>query len=149
MKLISRTENDVHIESLPPIVDEMKVIRKIDMRIIPIQSLLYLMFFLDRGSIGNANIEGLSTDLKLTGAQCNMCRTVFCRRDIPFRTAMFFSAASVAGAFSGLLAFAIAKIDGVGALERWRWIFILEGIATVVVVILSFWLVVDFPDTRL
>lgn len=44
---------------------------------------------------------------------------------------MFFSAASVAGAFSGLLAFGIAKLDGVGGLEGWRWIFILEGLATV------------------
>ncbi len=44
---------------------------------------------------------------------------------------MFFSAASIAGAFSGLLAFAIAKLDGLGGLEGWRWIFILEGIATV------------------
>jgi hypothetical protein len=30
---------------------------------------------------------------------------------------MFFSAASIAGAFSGLLAFGIAKMDGVGGLE--------------------------------
>jgi len=44
---------------------------------------------------------------------------------------MFFSAASIAGAFSGLLAFAIAKLDGLGGLEGWRWIFILEGLATV------------------
>lgn len=44
---------------------------------------------------------------------------------------MFFSAASIAGAFSGLLAYAIAKLDGLGGLEGWRWIFILEGLATV------------------
>lgn len=44
---------------------------------------------------------------------------------------MFFSAASVAGAFSGLLAYAIAKLDGLGGLAGWRWIFILEGLATV------------------
>jgi MFS family permease len=40
---------------------------------------------------------------------------------------IFFSAASMAGAFSGLLAYAISKMDGVGGLEGWRWIFILEG----------------------
>lgn len=44
---------------------------------------------------------------------------------------MFFSAASIAGAFSGLLAYAIAKLDGLGGLAGWRWIFILEGLATV------------------
>lgn len=45
----------------------------------------------------------------------------YCRHEIQFRQAMFFSAASVAGAFSGLLAFGISKMDGVGNLEGWRW----------------------------
>ena len=60
---------------------------------------------------------------------------------------MFFSAASVAGAFSGLLAFAISKMHGVGGLEGWRWIFILEGLATVVVAVLAFFTLYDFPET--
>lgn len=60
---------------------------------------------------------------------------------------MFFSAASVAGAFSGLLAFGISKMDGVGNLEGWRWIFILEGIATVIVAFASYGLLHDFPET--
>lgn len=32
---------------------------------------------------------------------------------------------------SGLLATAIIKMEGVGGLAGWRWIFILEGIATI------------------
>jgi MFS family permease len=60
---------------------------------------------------------------------------------------MFFSAASVAGAFSGLLAFGIAKMEGVGGLEGWRWIFILEGIVTVLVAIMAFFTLYDFPET--
>lgn len=71
----------------------------------------------------------------------------YCRNEIQFRQALFFSAASIAGAFSGLLAFAIAKMDGVGGLEGWRWIFILEGIATVVVAVAAFFLLFDFPQT--
>lgn len=71
----------------------------------------------------------------------------YCRHEIQLRQAMFFSAASVAGAFSGLLAFGIAKMDGVGGLEGWRWIFILEGIVTVVVASASFFLLYDFPET--
>jgi hypothetical protein len=35
--------------------------------------------------------------------------------------------------FTGLLASAIIKMDGVAGLSGWRWIFILEGIATVVI----------------
>lgn len=71
----------------------------------------------------------------------------YCRHEIQFRQALFFSAASIAGAFSGLLAFAISKMDGTAGLEGWRWIFILEGIATVVVAFAAFFLIHDFPDT--
>jgi hypothetical protein len=35
----------------------------------------YLLSFLDRGNIGNAKIEGLAEDLKLTGAEYNWCLT--------------------------------------------------------------------------
>lgn len=51
--------------------------RKMDFRIIPLLTVLYLLSFLDRGNIGNANIEGLSVDLNLTGAQYNWCLTAF------------------------------------------------------------------------
>lgn len=71
----------------------------------------------------------------------------YCRHEIQFRQALFFSAASVAGAFSGLLAFAISKMNGTAGLEGWRWIFILEGIATVLVAFCAFFLIHDFPDT--
>ena len=37
----------------------------------------------------------------------------------------------------GLLATAIIKMDGVGGLAGWRWIFILEGIATVLIALIS------------
>jgi len=40
----------------------------------------------------------------------------YARHEAQFRQALFFSAASVAGAFSGLLAFGIAHMDGVGNL---------------------------------
>jgi hypothetical protein len=53
----------------------------------------------------------------------------------------------MAGAFSGLLAYAIVKMDGVGGLAGWRWIFILEGLLTVLVALLAFFLVQDFPET--
>lgn len=203
-----------------PDIDEKKLLLKMDLHILPTLALLYLLSFLDRGNIGNANIEGLSEDLNLVGNQYSLCLTIFfityCVFEVPanailkvlrpsiwlpsimiawgivmtlmgivqgftglfiarlflgvteaglfpgvayyltqwyrrgemqFRQAMFFSAASIAGAFSGLLAFGIAKMDGVGNLEGWRWIFILEGIVTVIVAIASFFLLYDYPDT--
>ncbi|KAJ3577113.1 hypothetical protein NPX13_g3452 [Xylaria arbuscula] len=201
-------------------LDEKKILRKMDIRLIPMLALLYLLSFLDRGNIGNAKIEGLQEDLNMSDDQYNLCLTVFffayaafevpsnlllkrlrpsrwlpsimvawgsvltlmgivrnfqgllsarlflgvaeaglypgcayyltmwyCRKELQLRQAMFFSAASIAGAFSGLLAFAIAKLDGLGGLEGWRWIFILEGLATVVVAVAAFFLLYDFPET--
>lgn len=63
------------VGSLPDFshVDEKKILRKMDLRLIPIMSLLYLLAFLDRGNIGNARIEGLEADLRLTGSQYNWC----------------------------------------------------------------------------
>jgi len=42
---------------------------------------------------------------------------------------------------------AISKMDGVGGKPGWAWIFILEGLATVVAGFLSFWIIQDFPDS--
>jgi hypothetical protein len=52
-------------------VDENAVLRKMDIRLIPMLSMLYLLAFLDRGNIGNAKIEGLVDDLHMTGPQYN------------------------------------------------------------------------------
>lgn len=67
------------------------------------------------------------------------------RSEFGIRAAIFFSAAALAGSFGGLLAAAIEKLDGKGNLAGWRWIFILEGLLTVVVAVASFWMVHDFP----
>jgi energy-converting hydrogenase Eha subunit G len=44
--------------------------------------------------------------------------------------AIFFSAATAAGAFGGLLARGIVEMRGIGGLSGWQWIFILEGLLT-------------------
>lgn len=77
----------------------------------------------------------------------NIIPARYCRYEIQVRQALFFSAASVAGAFSGLLAYGISFMDGVGGLEGWRWIFILEGLLTVVVAFLAFFTLYDYPQT--
>lgn len=71
----------------------------------------------------------------------------YCTDELAFRQGLFFSAASVAGAFSGLLAYAISKMDGVGGYAGWRWIFILEGLVTVLAAVGAFFALYDFPDT--
>ncbi|KAF2400034.1 MFS general substrate transporter [Trichodelitschia bisporula] len=55
------SEVDHHLEA--------KLIRKLDIRIIPLTMLLYLFSFLDRVNIGNARLYGLEKDLGLKGNQ--------------------------------------------------------------------------------
>jgi MFS family permease len=71
----------------------------------------------------------------------------YCVDEMAIRQGLFFSAASMAGAFSGLLAYAIAKMDGVGGYQGWRWIFILEGLLTIVVAVGAYFVLYDFPET--
>jgi MFS family permease len=200
-------------------VDEKKLMRKIDLALIPWLSLLYLLSFLDRTSIGNAKLYHMEEDLGMSDNQYLISLTIFffsyaifevpsnvflkrlrpsiwlsglmffwgimmtvqglvhnyggllgmrwmlgvfeaglfpgvnyylsCwykRKEFGIRAALFFSAASVSGAFGGLLAAAIAKMEGVGGKPAWAWIFILEGLATIVAGVASFWIIQDFPD---
>ncbi|KAL2427972.1 putative transporter [Exophiala dermatitidis] len=197
-----------------------RILRKVDYRLLPMLTLLYVLAFLDRGNIGNAKVAGMNKDLKLTGTQYNLALTVFffpyaifevpsnivlklmrpswwicilmvswgtvmtlqgivqnyhgliitrtllglaesgffpaatyllttwyCRFEVQTRLSIFFSAASMAGAFSGLLAFAIEKMDGIGGLGGWRWIFILEGIFTTLIGLTLHWTLPDSPAT--
>ncbi|KAM3087060.1 hypothetical protein ACMFMF_000992 [Clarireedia jacksonii] len=69
------------------------------------------------------------------------------RDEFGVRAAIFFSAAAFSGSFGGLLAAAIANLDGLGGRPGWAWIFIIEGVITVGFGLLSFFFVHDFPDT--
>ncbi|KAF8216659.1 MFS general substrate transporter [Mycena galopus ATCC 62051] len=201
-------------------VDEAKLVRKLDLALIPWLSLLYLLSFLDRTSIGNAKLYNMEADLHMTDTQYLIALTVFffsyaifevpsnvflkrlrpsiwlsllmllwgimmtvqglvhnfggllgmrwmlgtfeaglfpgvnyylsCwykRSEFGIRAAIFFSAATVSGAFGGLLAAAISNMEGIGGKPAWAWIFILEGLATVLAGAVSFWIIQDFPDT--
>ncbi|TID27674.1 high-affinity nicotinic acid transporter [Venturia nashicola] len=197
-----------------------RLLRKIDLYLIPLLSLLYLLSFLDRSNIGNAKLAGLPSSLKLKGLQFNNALAIFfpfyvlaevpsnlmmkltrpsiwiptimvvwglvCtmmglvknyrglmaarvflglaegglfpgvtfyitmwyrRHECGRRMAIFFSAATAAGAFGGLLAYGIGFMNNVAGLRSWQWIFILEGIATFVVGCAAYFLLHDYPDT--
>ncbi|PKS10373.1 hypothetical protein jhhlp_002124 [Lomentospora prolificans] len=196
-----------------------KLVRKLDLHLLPWLCILYLLAFLDRANIGNAKIAGLTHDLGLSVSQFNATLTIFyisysvfepltnvllkrlrpsvfipilmvvwgavmtsmgfvknwsglmaarwflglaeaglfpgisfylsCwyrRSEIGFRTSIFFSSAAISGSFGGLLAAAIENMEGIGDLPGWAWIFILEGLLTVIFGVASFWTVYDFPD---
>ncbi|KIL65769.1 hypothetical protein M378DRAFT_161779 [Amanita muscaria Koide BX008] len=189
---------------------EKTILRKLDLHILPIVTLIYLASFLDRTNIGNARIAGLEKDLNLHGTQfdtalavffityilCEIPSNVFLRKfrahrwlgflvaawgitttlmglirtftdlvavrlllglcegglvpgvvlylssmykrhELQRRIGLFFAASSFSGAFGGLLASAIIQMNGVGNIAGWRWFFILEGIATVILSIVT------------
>ncbi|GLB41450.1 putative major facilitator superfamily protein [Lyophyllum shimeji] len=186
---------------------------KMDVRLMPVLTIIYLLSFLDRTNVGNARVAGLQKDLHLTNTQYSIALTVtlvpyllseipvnlllktvgpdrviptmltlwgvvttlqglvhnyqgllacrfflglfeggiypgivlylssfYPRHRLQLRIATFFSAASLSGAFGGLLAFGIMKMDKVGGRPGWAWLFILEGLFSVLFGILSFFL---------
>jgi len=197
-----------------------RVLRKVDMRLVPLLSLLYLVAFIDRSNIGNAKIAGMTDELKMSGMQYNTAVTLFfvpytllevpsniilkmmrpshwmailmfCwglvmtlmgltssyggllagrfflgvtesgffpaatflltlwyrRFELQRRMAVFYVAASLAGAFSGLLAYGIEKLDGRSGLAGWQWIFLLEGLIPVALSLFIWKILPDSPET--
>ncbi|KIW37713.1 uncharacterized protein PV06_10344 [Exophiala oligosperma] len=82
----------------------------------------------------------------------------YARRHQSFRIGIFFSGATLAGAFGGVLAYGLKYIPfpswqhfgdipqkAVPQPGGWRWIFIIEGLITFLCAIPGWWLLVDFP----
>ncbi|VTT82059.1 unnamed protein product [Fusarium fujikuroi] len=215
--------------------EEKKLVRKIDMFLLPNIWLMYLLSYMDRTNIGNAKIAGMADDLKLTSSQYSIILVVFfgkvlarhsrtnqltlsvgyvifeppsnmilvrtrpslylpaimiiwgvltCimsvvqsyhhliilrvfvgvmesgfapgillifsswykRTEQSKRFAVFMSAAILSGAFGGLLAGAITGgLEGAHGIRGWRWLFIVEGVATIGWAIIAAFLLLDFP----
>ena len=59
-------------------------------------------------------------------------------REQALRISYLFVSAALSGSFGGLFAYALLKMDGVAGLEGWRWLFIIEGCASVLVAIIAY-----------
>ncbi|RVX67115.1 hypothetical protein B0A52_08358 [Exophiala mesophila] len=199
---------------------EKKLLRKLDIRIMPLIMGLYLFSFLDRVNIGNARVYGMEQSLGLTGSQFQLsvsiffvtyvlfeipsnmiikkitpskwlafitfswgiistltgmtqnlggliaCRilmgifeaglfpglslyltTFYTRQELGLRYSWLFTCNGLAGALGGLIAYAIGHMEDVGGLEAWRWIFILEGLPTIILGAITWFALADFPQT--
>lgn len=74
-------------------------------------------------------------------------QTTFYRRgELARRLAIFYAASNIANAFSGLLAFGVFQIKN-PSLLRWRYLFIIEGAATVCFSGFAFFYLPDNPQT--
>ncbi|CAK7233124.1 hypothetical protein SBRCBS47491_008501 [Sporothrix bragantina] len=74
--------------------------------------------------------------------------TWYTRYELGKRNAMFYLLGCVAAAFAGLMAAGIMQMAGIQGLNGWQWIFIIEGLISFVVAMISYWLLVDFPDSK-
>ncbi|WRT65182.1 uncharacterized protein IL334_002125 [Kwoniella shivajii] len=68
------------------------------------------------------------------------------RKEASKRISLFFAGAVLAGAFGGILGYALSRMNGVGGKAGWSWIFIIEGLLSFVVGIASIFMVHDWPD---
>ncbi|GJJ10312.1 hypothetical protein Clacol_004538 [Clathrus columnatus] len=101
------------------------------------------------------NVQGLYTTRFLLGVfeaglfpGINFIFTMwYTRQELNVRIAVFIMGSSLSGAFGGILAFGIRHMAGVGGKNGWAWIFILEGLFTLLCAIPALWLIPDFPDT--
>lgn len=62
------------------------------------------------------------------------------------RMTVFYSGASLASAFSGLLAYAIGHLDHTWGYRGWRFIYVIEGVLAVLIAICSFFILAPDPD---
>ncbi|KAI1343738.1 major facilitator superfamily domain-containing protein [Xylariaceae sp. FL0016] len=127
-------------------------------RIAPSTWLALLMVLWGIATIGQGlvrNVQGLIACRFLLGLfeaglfpGCTYLISMYYKRyELQRRMSFFFLGSILAGAVSGLLAFGIANMAGVGGYGAWRWIFILEGLLTIVVALVAKLYVPDWPET--
>ena len=68
---------DLCLEDTIDSVLEKKLLWKCDLHVVPVISLLYMLAFLDRINIGNARLQGLEVDLRMSGSDYNVALFVF------------------------------------------------------------------------
>ncbi|TQV99926.1 hypothetical protein V2A60_005344 [Cordyceps javanica] len=200
---------------------ERRLVRKVDLYLMPILWIKYVFNYIDRTNIGNAKIAGMQHDLNLTddgyawvlsifffgylicevpsnmilsrskpsvflptimlvwgalSASMAACQSYgallalrfvlgcvesgffpgvlymlscwYTKAELGKRFAIFYTAAVLSGAFGGILAGAItSKLHGAHGIAGWRWLFIIEGVATVSVALVSYFILLDYPTT--
>jgi hypothetical protein len=72
---------------------------------------------------------------------------MYTRGEMALRLGLFYTAASLSGAFGGLLARGLTAIGQRGDQAKWSWIFIIEGLLTVVVGIVAYLLLPNSVET--
>ncbi|CAN9417681.1 unnamed protein product [Alternaria alternata] len=114
-----------------------RIIRKIDLRLLPTLAVIYAFALIDRVNLPNARIAGMDEDLGLSiGSRYSILTMIFF---IPYIIFQF-------PGFSNILAWGLSEMRGLGGLNGWQWIFAIEGAITVLLGFMGFVTIIDFPD---
>ncbi|OTA55108.1 DNA-repair protein rad2 [Hypoxylon sp. EC38] len=70
----------------------------------------------------------------------------YTKQELALRVGYLFVSAAIAGALGGLLAYGIGQMDGIAGYSGWRWIFIIEGLPSVLLGVVSFFLLPNDID---
>ncbi|TID17092.1 major facilitator superfamily transporter [Venturia nashicola] len=72
--------------------------------------------------------------------------TWYTRFDMHKRYSVFYMLGSLASACAGILAYGLMQMKGLAGYAGWRWIFIIEGILTMLIGFVGYFALVGFPD---
>jgi hypothetical protein len=90
-------------------------------------------FYITRGLVG-ALEGGFIPDI------CLWMSYFYTSKEFPFRLSLFYIANPLTQAISSLIADGIFHLQGHGGWEGWRWLFLIEGLVTVVIGLASFFM---------
>ncbi|KAH7308437.1 major facilitator superfamily domain-containing protein [Stachybotrys elegans] len=66
-------------------------------------------------------------------------------KELATRMAIFYGADTAAGAFSGVIAYGVGHLDGNHGYTAWQWLFLIEGVLTVAIGLMTFVFLPHFP----
>ncbi|KAJ3501242.1 hypothetical protein NLJ89_g9428 [Agrocybe chaxingu] len=126
------------------VLAERKLIRKLDMRLLPTIFLIYIMNYIDRNGVTTARLKGMQEDLRINDVQYATVIAIlfasYCPAQIPsnmelaLRSAILYAGLLISNAFGALMAAGIlANMEGKRGIRAWRWLFFIEGAITIVV----------------
>ncbi|KAJ9075766.1 hypothetical protein DSO57_1032570 [Entomophthora muscae] len=199
--------------------EERALVRKLDLRILPLACFIYTLCFLDRVSIGHARLYKIEADLGLSQYQYSWTMSIFfigyilfeipsnlmmkkaspprwisrimvswgvvtvcmacvsdfdgmlaarfflgvaeaglfpglifylsfwyTRKEQGFRIALLMASTNMAGVIGGPIAYSVAGLQGVWGMKGWQWLFIVEGVPTVLMGIATWWILPATPN---
>ncbi|KAM0604208.1 hypothetical protein ACHAP1_005905 [Verticillium nonalfalfae] len=109
--------------------EEKKLLRKIDFVVMPLLIAGFFALQLDRGNIGNALTDNFFADVGITQNQFNVGQQLLSvgiiLLEIPSNLILY--------PMTGIIAYGVLHMRGIAGLAGWQWLFILEGIFTVLI----------------